>query len=69
MKHFLQIWMPSYQNSPILGPFYNFLLTERFPCTILSIVQVLKMLDIIENMVIMELTDIPVLFEKIGVSK
>ena len=47
--------MPSYQNSPILGPFITFWLTKRSACTALSIVQVLKMLDIIKNIVMMEL--------------
>ena len=52
--------MPSYQNSPILGSFYNFLVHWKVRLQILSIVKVLEMLDIIENIVIVELTDIPV---------
>ena len=55
--------MPSYQNSPILGPFYNIWLTKRLSCTALSIVQALKMLDI----VIMELTDTSVFVWKTSV--
>ena len=51
--------MPSYQNSPILGPFYNFLVQWKVSLQILSIVKVLEMLDIIEN-IIVELPDIPV---------
>ena len=51
--------MPCYLNSPILGPFYNILAHWKVRLQILSIVKVLKMLDI-ENIAIVELTDIPV---------
>ena len=56
--------------APSLAPFITFWLTKRFAYTASSNVQVLKILDIIENTVIMELTYIPVfVWKTIGVSK
>ena len=50
---------PLIRRAPSYDPFITFWPTKMFACTALSIVQVLKMLDIIENIVFMELTDVP----------
>ena len=50
--------MPYYQNSPILGAFYNFF--GSLKSSLAKQQALFRLLDIIENIVIMELTDIPV---------